>query len=58
MVNFIAIPTRDDLTALCELIEAGQLTPVIGATYPLDQAAAAMAHLETGHARGKIVVTV
>jgi NADPH:quinone reductase-like Zn-dependent oxidoreductase len=47
-----------DIERLAQLIEAGQLTPVIDTTYPLDQATEAMRHLEAGHARGKIVITV
>jgi NADPH:quinone reductase-like Zn-dependent oxidoreductase len=49
---------RADLDRLAELIEAGQLTPVIGATYPLLQAPDAMRHLQAGHARGKLVIKV
>ena len=48
----------EDLRALAELIEAGQVTPVVGKTYPLVDAAEALRELERGHARGKIVVTV
>jgi NADPH:quinone reductase-like Zn-dependent oxidoreductase len=47
-----------DLERLAGLIEAGQLTPTIDKTYPLDQAPDAMRHLQTGRARGKIVITV
>ena len=47
-----------DLETLARLIEAGQLTPVIGKTYPLRQAPDAMRHLQAGHARGKLVLTV
>ena len=47
-----------DLEALARLIEAGQLTPVIGKTYPLRQAPDAMRHLQAGHARGKLVLTM
>ena len=48
----------DDLRALAEMIEAGQLTPVVGKTYPLADAAEAVRHLERGHVGGKIVITV
>lgn len=47
-----------DLVLLGGMLESGTLVPVIEKTYPLEQAAAAMRHLGTGHARGKIVVTV
>ena len=47
-----------DLEHLAQLIEAGQLTPVIDTAYPLHEAADAMRHLVAGHARGKITISV
>jgi NADPH:quinone reductase-like Zn-dependent oxidoreductase len=47
-----------DLAPLTELIDAGQLTPSIDATYTLDQAHEAMRHLEAGTVRGKISIVV
>ncbi|GAA2848097.1 NAD(P)-dependent alcohol dehydrogenase [Streptosporangium fragile] len=47
-----------DLRTVAELIEAGQVTPVVGRTYPLDQAPDAVRHVGEGHARGKVVITV
>jgi NADPH:quinone reductase-like Zn-dependent oxidoreductase len=47
-----------DLEALAELIEAGKVTPVIDRTYPLVEAPEAIRHLEQGHPRGKVVITV
>ena len=55
---FMARIRRKDLQFIAQLIEAGQLRPVIDRTYPLAEAADAIRHLETGHARGKIIVTV
>ena len=46
-----------DLDRLTGLIEAGTVTPSIGATYPLGQAPEAMRHLEAGKAQGKIAIT-
>jgi NADPH:quinone reductase-like Zn-dependent oxidoreductase len=46
-----------DLLALKELIETHQVTPVIDRRYPLSEVSAAMAYLEQGHARGKVVIT-
>jgi NADPH:quinone reductase-like Zn-dependent oxidoreductase len=40
------------------MIESGEVTPFVGATYPLVAAADAVRELERGHATGKIVVTV
>ena len=47
-----------DLQFLKELIEAGKVTPVIDRAYPLSETRDAMRHLEQGHARGKIVISV
>jgi NADPH:quinone reductase-like Zn-dependent oxidoreductase len=58
MVSFLAQQTKDDLAVLRELLETGKVTPVIDRTYPLTDVAEAMRHLEAGHARGKIVITV
>ena len=56
--TFVAKQNREKLIALKELIEAGKVTPVIGKTYPLSEVPEAMRHLEEGHARGKVVITV
>jgi NADPH:quinone reductase-like Zn-dependent oxidoreductase len=49
---------REDLLTLAELIEAGKLTPVLDRTYPLADTAEAVRHVEHGHARGKVIITV
>ena len=46
------------LEALRPLIEAGQVTPAVNKTYPLAEVPDAMRHLEAGHARGKIAITI
>lgn len=51
-------PTHDDLLAVAELIESGELTPVVDRTYPLADTAEGVRHVERGHARGKAVITV
>ena len=55
---FIAKMNRDDLTMLGEMIKAGTITPVIDRRYPLAETAAAIAYVEEGHARGKVVIMV
>ena len=55
---FIAQFTREDLATLRDMIEAGKVKPVVEKIYPLAQAAEAMSHLGTGHAQGKIVLTM
>jgi NADPH:quinone reductase-like Zn-dependent oxidoreductase len=49
---------RNVLPEITALIEAGKVRSVIDATYPLHRILDAMKHLETGHASGKVVVTV
>jgi len=51
-------PRQEDLQTLRELIEAGKLTPLIDRTYPLGEVPEAIRQLETGHTRGKLVITV
>lgn len=56
-----ALPTRQDrrdLLDVTELVDGGRLAPVVERTYPLADTAAAVHHVEQGHARGKVVVTV
>jgi len=55
---FIAKLKADDLTTLCELIKTGKVTPVIDRQYPLSRAGDAIAYLEQGHARAKVVVSI
>src|SRR5687768_16061682 len=45
-----------DLEFLSELIEAGKVRPEIDRRYPFAEIPAAIAYLEQGHARGKVVV--
>ncbi|MET8896705.1 zinc-binding dehydrogenase [Streptomyces albogriseolus] len=40
------------------LVGSGRLTPVIGRTHPLADAAEAVRHVERGHALGKTVLVV
>jgi NADPH:quinone reductase-like Zn-dependent oxidoreductase len=47
---------RSDLIALKELVEAGQVTPVIGGTYPLGRTADAIRQVAAGHARGTLLI--
>ena len=46
------------LERLTELIESGQLVPVVERTYPLSDTPEAMRHLEAGRARGKLVILI
>lgn len=53
---FIVSADPDQLTRIARLADTGQLRPVIGATYPLEQTAAAYAGLDHDHRRGKVVL--
>lgn len=53
-----ASPRPEDLRAVLALIEAGKVRPVIDRTYPLSEGSRALAYIEEGHARGKVVVEV
>ncbi|MFW9992941.1 MAG: NAD(P)-dependent alcohol dehydrogenase [Candidatus Odinarchaeota archaeon] len=48
----------DDLNLLRDWIEAGKIRAVIDKVYPLHQIADAHRHYETGHAKGRIVITI
>jgi len=54
--TFLVGKKREDLIVLSGMMEAGTISPVIGRTYPLADAAQAMAEVGGGHARGKIVI--
>jgi NADPH:quinone reductase-like Zn-dependent oxidoreductase len=47
-----------DLLTLKEMLEAGKIAPVIDKRFPLSEVPEAMRYLGTGHARGKVVITV
>ncbi|MEZ5463151.1 NAD(P)-dependent alcohol dehydrogenase [Dokdonella sp.] len=55
---FIAKMNANDLEFLAGLMEAGEITPVLDQHYSLDEAAAAVAHVEAGHTRGKVIITM
>jgi NADPH:quinone reductase-like Zn-dependent oxidoreductase len=50
--------TAKDLEHLSELIESGKLHPEVERRYPFDELPDAIAYLEEGHARGKVVVRI
>ncbi|MGD1993575.1 MAG: NAD(P)-dependent alcohol dehydrogenase [Anaerolineae bacterium] len=50
-------PNTEDLLFIGQLLETGKVVPVIDKRYPLGEVAEGMRHLETGHHRGKVVIT-
>jgi len=55
-VFFIALPRPKDLEALATLVQTGKMRPVIDRQYPLSETGTAIAYVEEGHARGKVVI--
>ena len=56
LIALIQTKSHRDLVALQEHIEAGELTPIVTATYPLDEAPEAIAGLSEGHGRARVVI--
>jgi NADPH:quinone reductase-like Zn-dependent oxidoreductase len=48
----------DDLAILRDLLQSGKVTPVIDRRYTLEQVPQAVEYLETGRARGKVIINV
>jgi NADPH:quinone reductase-like Zn-dependent oxidoreductase len=58
LLFFIAQIRQEDLNMLADLMQAGEVTPVIDRTYELSEVPAAIAYSEEGHARGKIIIRI
>jgi NADPH:quinone reductase-like Zn-dependent oxidoreductase len=54
----LQVKKKEDLVTLQQMADAGSIRPTIERTYPLAEAAAALAHVESGQARGKVVLTI
>jgi NADPH:quinone reductase-like Zn-dependent oxidoreductase len=51
-------PSGSDLAQLAELIEQDQLKVIVDKAYPFAQISGALAHVESGRTKGKVVVTM
>jgi NADPH:quinone reductase-like Zn-dependent oxidoreductase len=56
--TFIATVKAKDLIVLKELIEAGQIRPIVDRTFSLDEVPKAISYLVEGHVRGKVAITL
>jgi NADPH:quinone reductase-like Zn-dependent oxidoreductase len=56
--RYLSVPNHEDLVVLSELVQSKQLTPSVEKVYALEETAEALAQIEEGHVRGKIVVRV
>jgi NADPH:quinone reductase-like Zn-dependent oxidoreductase len=58
VVMLLADLNKADLATLADLMRTGKVKPVIDRRYPLADTPEAIAYVEKGHARGKVIVTV
>jgi NADPH:quinone reductase-like Zn-dependent oxidoreductase len=49
---------KDDLAVMSDLMEANKVRPVIDRRYPLNEVPDAIRYLETGRARGKVIISL
>jgi NADPH:quinone reductase-like Zn-dependent oxidoreductase len=56
--SFLFMPADgEQLGRITRLIEGGIIRPIVDRTFPFEKLNAAFAHIETGRAKGKVVVT-
>ena len=55
---FVVQPNRAELSQIGDLIDAGQVQPVIETVFPLSEACQAFERALSGHTRGKIILRV
>lgn len=56
--QMVSVPKPDTLCELTNLVENGSIRPVIEATYPLQEIAAAHDHAERRGTTGKVVIQI
>lgn len=49
-------PNQDDLNQVSEMLESGQIKPIVDREFSLNDAVEALLYLETGRAQGKVIV--
>jgi NADPH:quinone reductase-like Zn-dependent oxidoreductase len=58
LVGLLASINEEDLLILQKMMEAQDVMPVIDRTFGLSEVPEAIAYLEEGHARGKVIITL
>jgi NADPH:quinone reductase-like Zn-dependent oxidoreductase len=58
VVQLSHTPRVEDLALLADLLETGQVVPVIDRSFPLSETPGAVRHYEEGRPRGKVVISV
>jgi len=56
LVMLMSRVSKEDLTIIRDLMEAGRVVPVIDRLYSFSEGPEAVRYLEEGHARGKVVI--
>src|SRR5213594_796037 len=57
-IAYIAQFNKADMAVLADLMQTGKITPVIDRTFRFNETTEALRYLETGHARGKVVINL
>jgi NADPH:quinone reductase-like Zn-dependent oxidoreductase len=58
LTSVLAKINAPDLKLLAELLEKGIIRSVLDRSYPLDKVGEAIGYVETGHARGKVTISI
>jgi NADPH:quinone reductase-like Zn-dependent oxidoreductase len=58
LLAFEATRSGEDLQTVSDLVDAGKVVAVVDRSYPLAEVPDAIRHIETGHTRGKVVITL
>ena len=58
LTSMISKESATDMAELTQLVERGQLRPLLERTFELQEAAKAIDHVANGHVRGKVAVTL
>lgn len=56
--SFVKKLTPQDLAFMKELLESGQVDPVIDRRYPFAETAEALRYMEAGHTQGKVIISM
>lgn len=56
--RFLSTPNADDLLLLKRLVETRAIRPVIDQVFELREIVTALGYVESGHARGRLVIVV